>query len=61
MQNDDAVAWITHPRVPDHPDHELAKRILPKGAGSIISFGVKGGRAAEPCYRSLATRGKKTR
>ena len=46
MQNDDAVAWITHPRVPDHPDHELANRLYPKGAGSIFSFGVKGGRDA---------------
>ena len=42
----DAVAWVTHPEVPEHPDHALAKRLLPLGAGSIISFGIKGGRAA---------------
>jgi O-acetylhomoserine (thiol)-lyase len=42
----DAVAWITHPERPDHPDHALARRLLPLGAGSIISFGIKGGRAA---------------
>lgn len=42
----DAVSWIQHPRVPDHPDYELAKRLYPKGAGSILSFGVKGGRPA---------------
>ena len=41
-----AVAWVTHPTRSDHPDHELAQRLLPKGAGSIISFGVKGGREA---------------
>ncbi len=41
-----AVAWILHPDLPDHPDHELAKRQLPKGSGSIICFGVKGGRPA---------------
>jgi len=41
-----AVAWITHPSRPDHPDHELARRLLPRGAGSMISFGVKGGRQA---------------
>ena len=34
------------PSLPSHPDHELAKRLLPRGAGSIVSFGVKGGRAA---------------
>jgi O-acetylhomoserine (thiol)-lyase len=42
----DAVAWITHPDRPDHPDHALAQRLLPQGAGSIVSFGIKGGRAA---------------
>jgi O-acetylhomoserine (thiol)-lyase len=42
----DAVAWVTHPDLPDHPDHALARRLLPLGAGSIVSFGIKGGRAA---------------
>src|SRR5690242_15570719 len=42
----DAVAWITHPDRPDHPDHALARRLMPLGAGSIVSFGIKGGRAA---------------
>src|SRR5260370_18550560 len=42
----EAVAWVTHPDLPDHPDHALAQRLLPQGAGSIVSFGVKGGRAA---------------
>jgi O-acetylhomoserine (thiol)-lyase len=41
-----AVDWVLHPSLPDHPDHELAKTLLPRGAGSIISFGIKGGRAA---------------
>lgn len=41
-----AVAYVIHPTRPDHPDHALAQRLLPKGAGSIVSFGVKGGRAA---------------
>jgi O-acetylhomoserine (thiol)-lyase len=41
-----AVEWVLHPALADHPDHELAKRLLPRGAGSIISFGIKGGRAA---------------
>lgn len=41
-----AVAWVVHPTRPDHPDHALASKLLPRGAGSIVSFGVKGGRAA---------------
>ena len=40
------VAWVCHPDLPDHPDHELARRLMPKGAGSMIAFGIKGGRAA---------------
>jgi O-acetylhomoserine (thiol)-lyase len=42
----EAVTWVQHPNAPTHPDHELAKRLYPKGAGAILSFGVKGGRDA---------------
>src|SRR6476660_4715697 len=41
-----AVDWVLHPALENHPDYRLAKRLLPQGAGSIISFGIKGGRAA---------------
>jgi O-acetylhomoserine (thiol)-lyase len=44
------VAWVRHPSLADHPDHAVAKRLLPKGAGSIIAFGVKGGRAAGQAF-----------
>jgi len=40
------VEWVNYPSLKSHPDHELAKKLLPKGAGSILSFGVKGGRDA---------------
>lgn len=40
------VEWVNYPSLKSHPDHELAKRLLPKGAGSILSFGVKGGRSS---------------
>jgi len=46
LAGDEAVAWVVHPILPNHPDHALAQRLLPKGAGSIVSFGLKGGRAA---------------
>ena len=42
----EAVAYVIHPSLATHVDHRLAKRLLPKGAGSIVTFGVKGGRAA---------------
>ena len=41
-----AVDWVVHPSLDTHPDFELAKRLLPKGAGSIVSCGIKGGRDA---------------
>ena len=46
LESQEAVAWVLHPSLPSHPDHDLAKRLLPKGAGSIVSFGLAGGRAA---------------
>jgi len=41
-----AVAWVKYPGLESHPDHALAKRQLPRGAGAILSFGIKGGRKA---------------
>ena len=41
-----AVDWVIWPELADHPDHELAARMLPKGPGAIFSFGITGGRAA---------------
>jgi O-acetylhomoserine (thiol)-lyase len=41
-----AVDWVLHPSLESHPDYALARRLLPRGAGSIISFGIKGGRPA---------------
>ena len=40
------VAHVTHPDLPSHPDHEVAQQLLPHGAGAVVSFEVKGGRAA---------------
>lgn len=41
-----AVEWVTYPGLENHPSHELAKRIFNNGFGSIITFGIKGGKAA---------------
>ena len=50
LSNHDGVEWVSHPDLPDHPDHEVAKKMLPKGAGSMIAFGVKGGRKAGEAF-----------
>ncbi|MFZ5510175.1 MAG: O-acetylhomoserine aminocarboxypropyltransferase [Pseudomonadota bacterium] len=41
-----AVESVSYPELESHPDHELAKRLLPRGCGAVFSFVVKGGRAA---------------
>ncbi len=46
LSQNPAVDWVLHPSLETHADHALAQKLLPKGAGSIVSFGVKGGRAA---------------
>ncbi len=38
-----AVSWVRYPGLSDDPSYELAKRYLPRGAGAIFTFGVKGG------------------
>jgi len=40
------VEEIVYPSLPDHPDHDLAKQLLPKGAGAVFTFTVQGGREA---------------
>ncbi|MGR3491195.1 MAG: O-acetylhomoserine aminocarboxypropyltransferase/cysteine synthase family protein, partial [Shimia sp.] len=44
------VEWVLHPSLSTHPDHEAAMRLMPKGQGSIIAMGVKGGRAASAAF-----------
>ncbi|EKE73790.1 O-acetylhomoserine aminocarboxypropyltransferase [Oceanibaculum indicum] len=41
-----AVAWVNYPELDSHADKALAAKLLPKGAGAIVTFGVKGGREA---------------
>jgi cystathionine beta-lyase/cystathionine gamma-synthase len=38
------VLRVVYPSRPDHPDHDLAQRLLPAGAGSMLCFEVPGGR-----------------
>jgi O-acetylhomoserine (thiol)-lyase len=46
LEQHPAVAWVKYPGLASHPDHELARRLSPRGAGAMMSFGVKGGRNA---------------
>jgi O-acetylhomoserine (thiol)-lyase len=41
-----AVTWVNYPGLPNHPHYRNAKKYLPKGAGAILGFGVRGGKEA---------------
>lgn len=43
LQGHPSVKWVTYPGLSSHPDHALAKKYLPKGAGAILGFGIEGG------------------
>jgi O-acetylhomoserine (thiol)-lyase len=40
-----AVASVSYPELPDHPDYALSRELLPKGCGAVFSFSIKGDRA----------------
>lgn len=46
LANHPKVAWVHYPKLADSPDHALAERDFPKGAGSVFTFGLKGGAEA---------------
>ena len=37
------VEWVRYPSLPSSPYHAIAKKYVPKGAGAVFSFGIKGG------------------
>jgi len=37
------VSWVNYPGLEDSPEKERVKKYLPKGAGAILGFGIKGG------------------
>lgn len=40
------VESVAYPELPDHRDHALAQRLLPRGCGAVFSFNLRGSRAA---------------
>jgi O-acetylhomoserine/O-acetylserine sulfhydrylase len=46
LEKSPQVAWVSYPGLESHKSHTLAKKYLPRGAGGVLSFGVKGGGAA---------------
>ena len=40
------VSWVTYPGLKNNPNYQAAQKYLPKGAGAILGFGIKGGMEA---------------
>ncbi|AET66134.1 OAH/OAS sulfhydrylase [Desulfosporosinus orientis DSM 765] len=43
LDQHELVTWVNYPGLKDSPYHALAQKYLPKGAGAIFTFGLKGG------------------
>jgi O-acetylhomoserine (thiol)-lyase len=46
LLNHPAVESVSYPELESHPDHALAQALLPRGAGAVFTFNIKGDRAA---------------
>lgn len=46
LKDHPAVEWVTYNGLEEHPSYELGKKYLKNGFGSIVNFGIKGGREA---------------
>ena len=46
LAQQEGVERVNHPMLESHPDHELAKTLLPKGCGAVFGFELAGGRQA---------------
>lgn len=44
LEKDPMITWVNYPGLEGSPEHEKAKKYLPKGSSGVISFGIKGGR-----------------
>ena len=46
LENHEKIAWVNFPELPGNKYYALAKKYMPNGTCGVVSFGVKGGRAA---------------
>jgi O-acetylhomoserine (thiol)-lyase len=50
LEKHDGVAWVRYPGSPTNPQRSLVEKYLPRGAGSVFTFGLRGGRAAAVAF-----------
>jgi O-acetylhomoserine (thiol)-lyase len=52
LEQQEPVAWVNYPGLPNHPYHERAKKYLRHGFGGVLNFGIKGGLEAGKAFIS---------
>src|SRR5947207_201806 len=50
LEKHSQIETVLYPELPSHPDYALCKKLLPKGAGAVFSFNIKGGRSAGKAF-----------
>ena len=55
LEGHEKVSWVNFPGLPSNKYYDLAQKYLPKGSCGVISFGVKGGRAAAETFMAHLT------
>ena len=51
LEAHDKVSWVNYPGLPGNKYYDLAQKYMPHGTSGVISFGVKGGRAAATVFQ----------
>ncbi|QEI41107.1 Methionine gamma-lyase [Dolichospermum sp. UHCC 0315A] len=52
LEQQEQVAWVNYPGLPNHPYHERAEKYLRHGFGGVLNFGIKGGLEAGKAFIS---------
>ncbi|MBQ9728489.1 MAG: O-acetylhomoserine aminocarboxypropyltransferase/cysteine synthase [Clostridia bacterium] len=56
LESNDKIGWVNFPGLPSNKNYALAQKYMPNGTCGVVSFGVKGGRAAaEKFMKALKT------
>ena len=50
LQTQEDALWVNHPDLESNPSHQIAAKLFPNGAGSMVCFGVVGGRAGGAAF-----------
>ena len=50
LEGHEGVAWVRYPGSPSNPQRALVQKYLPRGAGSVFTFGLRGGREAAVAF-----------